>query len=106
MTSMCRILKKLAFGCQDTNYKRSIIIKKLVFVFIVLIVFFILGYNIILEYLYPTKYSEYVYKYSEKYNVEPSLIFAIIKAESNFKADAISREWSSRINANYGGNGK
>lgn len=36
-------------------------------------------------YLYPKKYEEYVYKYSEKLNIDPMLTFAIIKTESNFK---------------------
>ena len=39
---------------------------------------------------YPIKYSEYVQKYSKEYNVPESLIYAIIKTESNFEADAVS----------------
>ena len=44
----------------------------------------------ILKIIYPTEYAEYVEKYSEEYNVDPLLIFSIIKAESNFDADAMS----------------
>lgn len=44
----------------------------------------------ILKKMYPTTYSEFVYKYSEENNIDPLLIFAIIKAESNFNKDAIS----------------
>ena len=40
--------------------------------------------------LYPTEYSEYVYKYSEEYNLDPLLVFAIIKAESNFDPNSVS----------------
>ena len=40
---------------------------------------------------YPVKYSEYVDKYSHEYNVPRSLLYAVIKAESNFHADAESR---------------
>ena len=40
--------------------------------------------------IYPIKYSEYVYEYSEENDIDPLLIFAIIKAESNFNEDAIS----------------
>ncbi len=40
---------------------------------------------------YPVKYSEYVEKYSKEYNVPEALIYAIIKTESDFEADAVSR---------------
>lgn len=46
--------------------------------------------TIILKKIYPQKYSEYVYTYSEEYEVDPLLIFAIIKAESNFNPEATS----------------
>lgn len=42
------------------------------------------------RYLYPQKYSAEVQKYSQEYGIDPSLVFAVIKCESNFKADAIS----------------
>lgn len=51
------------------------------------------AYNIeekILVKLYPKKYEEYVYKYSEELDIDPMLTFAIIKTESNFKEDAVS----------------
>lgn len=44
----------------------------------------------ILEKIYPMEYSDYVQKYSEEYEVDKYLIFAIIKAESNFEEDAVS----------------
>ena len=34
--------------------------------------------------MYPTKYSEYVEKYAEENNLDKYLVYAIIKAESNF----------------------
>ncbi len=46
--------------------------------------------NIILKKIYPTDYAEFVYKYSEKYDVDPLLIFSLIKAESNFNENVIS----------------
>lgn len=42
--------------------------------------------------LYPEKYSEYVEKYAEKYQVDPYLIYAVIKTESNFQPDARSED--------------
>ena len=47
-------------------------------------------YFAIQENNYPTAYSEYVDKYSEKYNVPKDVIYAVIKIESNFKYDATS----------------
>jgi soluble lytic murein transglycosylase len=42
--------------------------------------------------LYPEKYSEYVEKYAEKYQVDPFLIYAVIKTESGFQPDAKSED--------------
>lgn len=46
--------------------------------------------NIFLEKIYPMTYKEYVYECSGKNEVDPLLIFAIIKAESNFNPDSVS----------------
>lgn len=35
-------------------------------------------------------YSEYVTKYSEEYNVDQLLVYAVIKAESNFDESVVS----------------
>lgn len=43
------------------------------------------------EAFYPRKYSEIVEKYSAEYSVEPELVFAVIKCESGFDPDAVSR---------------
>lgn len=43
------------------------------------------------EYMHPVKYAEYVEKYAKEYNVPESLLYAIIKTESSFEADAVSR---------------
>lgn len=40
--------------------------------------------------MHPHDYDEYVYKYSEEYQIEPNLVFAVIKAESNFDPEAES----------------
>lgn len=71
------------------------ILKKLIILLI--IVFVIFGYisfkdikNQILRNIYKLDYSEYVEKYSKQYDIDKYLIFAIIKAESNFDENAIS----------------
>lgn len=68
-------------------YKKSIII---------LSVIIILGGVIYLEggriktLIYPKKYSVYVKKYSEEYNLDENLVYSIIKAESKFDKNALS----------------
>lgn len=42
--------------------------------------------------VYKKEYSEYVTKYAKKYGVEENLIYALIKAESNFNPDAVSHQ--------------
>lgn len=70
--------------------------KILLLFFTVVVLIFILykAFNIeekILQHLYPIKYEEYVYKYSEELDIDPMLTFAIIKTESNFEENAISK---------------
>lgn len=71
------------------------IIKTLTIIITIILVLIIIykAFNIeerILKHLYPTKYEEYVYDFSEELNIDPLLTFAIIKTESNFKEDAKS----------------
>lgn len=47
-------------------------------------------YNFTLKQLYPRKYNEYVERYAEQYEVDPLLVYSIIKAESNFNEKAES----------------
>lgn len=41
--------------------------------------------------IYPKKYQSFVYRFSNEYNLERSLVYAVIKTESNFNASAVSR---------------
>lgn len=46
-----------------------------------------------MKYLYPLKYKEYVFKYSSLYdNLDPYLVFSVIKAESCFDTNATSHK--------------
>ena len=70
--------------------------KILVIVSVILLLALILIYgvriqDIILKNIYPLEFQEYVYSYAEEKQVDPLLVFAIIKAESNFKKNAVSR---------------
>ena len=65
------------------------VIVTLVILIIILTIYFICFKVIrvqdkILKYIYPIEYSEYVEKYSEENNLDKYLVYAIIKAESNF----------------------
>lgn len=67
--------------------------KFVTFVFIVSLLVFILlqaGYSFFLKQAYPRHFNEMVYKYSNQHEVEPELIYAVIKSESNFNTKAES----------------
>ena len=60
--------------------------KMLIIIVIILLLIIILckPQNWFLKKLYKLEYSEYVHKYAEENEIDPYLIFSIIKAESNF----------------------
>lgn len=72
-----------------TIYKIIAVVAILVIVVIIIAKVFNIE-QIILQNIYPKKYEEYVEKYAEGNNIDPLLIFSIIKAESNFKENAES----------------
>lgn len=45
----------------------------------------------IMKKIYPKKYSEHVENYSDEYNVDPLLVYAVIKVESNFDNNVVSK---------------
>ncbi len=68
---------------------------KLLIIFLIIILLLILFgpmkiQNRILEMMYPREYENFVSLYSKEYNVDENLVYAIIKAESNFDPDAVS----------------
>jgi len=83
-----------------TLKERNNLQKKTKILLIILLIFTILFYIlfgiikvqdiIIKTYLYPKKYSEIVSIYSSEYNVDENLVYAIMKAESNFDEKAKS----------------
>lgn len=44
------------------------------------------------EKVFPKKYIEYVEKYSKEYDIDPFIVLAVIKTESNFKENATSKK--------------
>ena len=73
---------------------KTIKILLLVLVIILLIFTIYKALNIeekILIHLYPIKFEEYVYNYSEELDIDPMLTFAIIKTESDFEENVVSK---------------
>lgn len=68
--------------------------KLIIFLIVIFIIFIFLGFfkNKILKIIYPKTYSELISVYAQKYDVEENLIYAVIKAESNFNNEAISHK--------------
>ena len=71
-------------------------IKTMIIIIIVLTIIFVLFkilnvQSIVLKKIYPTNYKEYVEEYSKQNNVDEYMIYAIIKAESNFKPNVKSK---------------
>jgi len=69
---------------------KTLIITVLILLLILVLTKILKVQNIFLKIVYPLKYSEYVYKYSEENDLDPLFSFAIIKAESNFDEKAMS----------------
>ena len=75
-----------------TNLLKSKKIIILIFSIIIVFVFCFIFKDVILKMIYQKNYEEIIVKYSEKYQVDENLVFAIIKTESNFDKDVISNK--------------
>ena len=73
-------------------YKAGIKIIAIIVVVALLIVTIGSLRKIILKINYPQKYAEYIEKYAKENQIEKELIYAMIKAESNFKEKAKSNK--------------
>lgn len=63
---------------------------RLIILFVAILVTIVIILDNAAMLLYPVKYHDLVQQYSEKYNIDPYLVLAIIKVESNFKPEAVS----------------
>lgn len=55
-------------------------------------ILFISSNKIIFKMAYPLKYQQEVYRYSNEFHIDPMLVFAVMKAESNFDRYAVSEK--------------
>lgn len=64
----------------------------IIFPLVVVIAFFgvRVGYDAVMTYLYPHKYSEYVEKYAAEYEIDDVLLYSVIRTESGFDPDSVS----------------
>lgn len=74
------------------NGKIALNTAKILAIAIIILIITISLRSIIIKINYPQKYSEYVEKYAKEYEVEKELIYAMIKAESNFRHNVISNK--------------
>ena len=71
----------------------SITVKAVAIIALISVIFgilFVIGSNFVEKKLYPREYSEYVEKYSAEFGVPEAVIYAVIKAESDFDPSAVS----------------
>ena len=65
--------------------------KKIYLIFLVsLVVLFMLS-SLFCYCLFSKKYKNYVVKYSDEFGLDKALVYAVIKVESDFKKDAVSK---------------
>ena len=72
---------------------KKIVGASLILLFLTAVGYFFLanGYEIFMKRQYPLGYQDIIEKEAENYHLEPALVYAVVKAESNFDPDAKSR---------------
>lgn len=79
-------------GENERLKNKKILVCGLIILILILIVFLIVFKDKIQRIFYPKSYEEFVSMYSDEYGVDENLVFAVIKAESNFQEDAVSHK--------------
>jgi len=68
-------------------FMRVFIVSLLIFVSSVIIIYCTISF-----FAYPLNHKSIIKKHGEEFNIDPVLIASVIKAESNFKTDAVSKK--------------
>lgn len=66
--------------------------KKIRFIIIIIIALALLQSGNFFRLFFPVEYIDFIKAYSREYAVDPYLVIAVIKAESNFKQEAVSHK--------------
>ncbi|AYE35401.1 lytic transglycosylase domain-containing protein [Clostridium septicum] len=64
--------------------------KRIIIFLLTIVIIYIAVIFSMKQYIFPYKYTEYVDKYSKEYDLDPLLVMAVIKAESDFDEKAVS----------------
>ncbi len=78
---------------KKTKNKKKLIltVTVLIILFVMIILFGVFKLHTrIMEIIYPREYDNFVVLYAQEFQVDENLIYAIIKAESNFNSEAVS----------------
>ena len=65
---------------------------KALFLLVLALIFIVFFYEGTVKMLHPLKYKEQVFKYAKQYELDPYLVFSVIKAESSFNPKATSHQ--------------
>jgi len=65
--------------------------KKLIIILLIISFIFLAGLSYVKEYIYPLNYVEHITHFGRLYDVDPLIIAAVIKTESGFNPNAVSR---------------
>ena len=91
MNCLLKICVRMERRILQKSKKRTIVFSVIAIILILILLFGVFKVqDIILKKIYPKKYLEFVNEYAEEYKVDPLLVFAIIKAESNFNSNVVS----------------
>lgn len=68
------------------------ILKKFMIICIIAFLFSFICNILVKKYMFPIKYKSYIMQYSSEYELDPLLVLAVIKTESNFNDKAVSKK--------------
>ncbi len=73
------------------------LVKTMIIILLLIGMFYVIAFQvfdlktIIMQKIYPIKYADFVEEYAKQYEIDPLLVYAIIKAESDFEPKAKSK---------------